>query len=125
MGAYEGETVNLQGIDGPSFEGIRRDYTLIETIRPGETVFTALGEYEICQPDSDGWQLLPAERWPEVQYFGSEHYRGQWATAEELRTRAGEGTFSAEHMDLLDTTLFHERITSPATRLTIASEAEL
>lgn len=127
MAAYEGEILTLQGVDGLSFESICRGHALeTNTPRPGETVFTALGEYAICQADSDIWQLLPEERWAEVQHFQNEHYPGQWATAEDLRTRAGEGTFLSEHMDLIDSTLFcDQRKTNTSTRLTVASEDDL
>lgn len=127
MAVYEGETVTLQGIDGSSFEGICRGYAIAKkTPQPGETVFTALGEYAIYQPDNGPWQLLPEERWEEVQHFGNENYPGQWATADDLRTQAAEGIFLDRDMDLLDLSLYSgQRKTSAATRLTIASEDDL
>jgi hypothetical protein len=127
MAGYEGEAMILQGVDGSSFEGICRGYALeTKTPNPGETVFTALGEYAICQLDSDMWQLLPEERWTEAQHFPDKEYSGEWATAEDLRTRAGEGTFLPEHMDLIDSALFRDqRKTNATNKLAVAGEDDL
>lgn len=127
MATYEGEVASLLDETGASFRAVRRNYSLeANYTRPGETVFTALGEYAICQPDNNSWQLLSEEQWAEVQHFRNPSYPGQWATAEELRTWASIGTFLPEHMDLLDASLFREqRKTSSTTRLTVADEADL
>lgn len=127
MGVYEGEIATLSRVGGPAFQAIRRHYELKEkNPAPGETVFRALGEYAIHRPTNDVWQLLPEERWAEVQHFHNEQYPGQWATAEDLRTRAGKGSFSSDHMDLIDESLFRgERKTNTTTELTVSSEADL
>jgi len=118
MRIQESEAVTLHRADGLSFEAIRRNYELkAEAPRQGETVFKALGEYAIHQP-GEQWQFVPAA--------ASRDEPTHWATAEELRTQADEGTFLATHMDMLDGTLFRDqRVTCESNRLTIFSEAGL
>ncbi|HEU5121446.1 MAG TPA: hypothetical protein VFT59_01255 [Candidatus Saccharimonadales bacterium] len=120
------EVVRLSKPDGLAFDAVRRDYKLeIATPRPGETVFTALGKYAIHQPDGEHWQLLPAAQWVD-EYSQTDQSSEQWATADELRTWAGEGAFLPIHMDALDATLFRDqKVTSEANKVVVASEAEL
>jgi hypothetical protein len=128
MPAYEGNIKILQEIGGPPIEVVQRGYELkVDNSRPGERVFTALGQYAIHRPHAaEQWEFLPGGEWRGGEILQDGQTVIDWATAEELRTRAGENTFLPEHMDLLDATLFHEqRVTSPATRLAIATEAEL
>lgn len=126
MSEYAGENIVLTGVDGTSFEAVRRGYELqVATPRPGEKIFTALGEYAIQQPSGELWQLLPAAQRPKTQLSQGDEST-QWATAEDLRTWAGEGIFSSNHMDLIDAALFHDRrVTSPITKLIIANEDDL
>src|SRR3981081_4146984 len=123
MSRHTAEIVTLGSVDGLSFDAIRKGYELVvETPKPGETVFKTLGEYAIHQP-GEFWQLLPAEQGLNMQDVA---HLGHWATAEAVRTRAGEGTFLLDHMDFLETTLVRDqRVTNAGNRLAIASEEEV
>ena len=127
MTGYEGEIVTLEGIDGSFFDAVRKGYELIvNSPRPGETIFKTLGEYAVHQPPGELWQLLPAEQSFDVQKFDEPAYYGRWATAETLRTSAGEGMFLSDQMDLIEVTLVQsQRVTNQGNELIIASEGEL
>ncbi|HEX6258086.1 MAG TPA: hypothetical protein VFZ48_01245 [Candidatus Saccharimonadales bacterium] len=120
---HPSEIVALRAPGQQPIEVIRRNYELkAETPRFGETIFTALGHYAIFQPDHQApWQFAPIDHHPPRDTFSE-----QWASADDLRTRAYEGTFLPEHMDALDASLFErQRVTNANTQLAITSEAEL
>ncbi len=126
-----GEVIMLGSIDGQEFSAVRQGYELRTSPRAhGEMVFTALGEYAICEEQNEAdapSRLVSGTEWvaqtkpdadPECLYH--------WETAEQLRTRAGEGSFLPSHMDLLDASLFREeRVTSADTKLKITNKKEL
>lgn len=112
------------------FEVVRRNFQSHTEVRDNgaELIFTNTGEYAIQQPPGEIWQFTPPEQWLQSQDRNSRQpiYRQDWATAEELRTRSGEGVFDAQQIETLDAVLVREhRVTSSATRLNIATEDEL
>lgn len=131
------QAVMLGEIEGSVFMAVTQGYELqTANPQPGETVFSAVGKfatrydvenYGCFENFEPGWQLVLAEHWVALgprDPHREDPYR--WASAEELRTEASEGTFDARHMNLLDAWQFREqRVTSAATKLTIASEDEL
>lgn len=117
--------------DGINFEGVRRGHRVeTQTKHDGaETIFTTLGEYAIQQQPGEQWQLTPAKVWHAAQDRRGNRrprYRPDWVTAEEMRTRAGEGMFLPDHMDALEKTLLEPyRVCSKDTILTVPRISDL
>lgn len=120
------ERITLDHEGNQSLDVLRRNYQLVvETPRPGETIYKTLGEYAIHLPSGDLWRLLPAEQ-TEADPAAYNASYGRWATAEVLRIDAGQWRFLPEHMDLLEATLLRDqRITNKGNRLDVADKQEL
>jgi len=121
---------HVERFSAGNYEALRRGHQVDVETRYGsaETIFTTLGEYAIQQPPGEQWRLTPAEGWHELRGNPDAYpvYRPDWISAEEMRTRTGEGTFAPDHMDAVEQTLVApHRVCTDSNKLAISSLGDL